>query len=319
MAVGRGGQGEIGQRIRDEILTVQSRNAAKVGSPIQCETLRAQSRHADAWPAVDMACMLQIFLALSGCRGWLYIYMLLCICILCTLPPDAATPPRYAPSRVETLTAQSRSAAKVGSPVRSDPHRAMLQRRQGELPHLLDPISWLIESWYAHVRGYCWHGDSKLSWTPTLVTRLPYGSLHGLNRPGAPTWWFSGVQINLSRDASLAPKWPCWYCIDWVHAQGGMMEEWHQKLHNNTSPDDVVICEALLAYIDAGLDISAYWATLKARSSCHAYVRDATYLSQLLCSASACPSPCAAFEVFDTRQVGLLSQQYNMLHYRPEL
>jgi len=21
------------------------------------------------------------------------------------------------------------------------------------------------------------------------------------------------------------------------------MEEWHQKLHNNTSPDDVVICQ----------------------------------------------------------------------------
>ena len=28
-AVGRGGQGEVGQRIRDEILTVQSRNNAK--------------------------------------------------------------------------------------------------------------------------------------------------------------------------------------------------------------------------------------------------------------------------------------------------
>ena len=42
-----------------------------------------------------------------------------------------------------------------------------------------------------------------------------------------------------------------------------MMEEWHQKLHNNTSPDDVIICEALLAYIDSGLDISAYWTTLK--------------------------------------------------------
>jgi alpha-glucan,water dikinase len=25
--------------------------------------------------------------------------------------------------------------------------------------------------------------------------------------------------------------------------KGGMMEEWHQKLHNNTSPDDVVICQ----------------------------------------------------------------------------
>ena len=41
------------------------------------------------------------------------------------------------------------------------------------------------------------------------------------------------------------------------------MEEWHQKLHNNTSPDDVVICQALLAYIDSGLEISAYWNTLK--------------------------------------------------------
>ncbi len=40
------------------------------------------------------------------------------------------------------------------------------------------------------------------------------------------------------------------------------MEEWHQKLHNNTSPDDVVICEALIAYIRAGLDIQAYWDTL---------------------------------------------------------
>jgi alpha-glucan,water dikinase len=43
-----------------------------------------------------------------------------------------------------------------------------------------------------------------------------------------------------------------------------MMEEWHQKLHNNTSPDDVAICQALLDYIASGLDISAYWGTLKA-------------------------------------------------------
>ena len=46
------------------------------------------------------------------------------------------------------------------------------------------------------------------------------------------------------------------------------MEQWHQKLHNNTSPDDVVICEALLAYIAAGLDIAAYWATLHVRAAC---------------------------------------------------
>ncbi|PNH11039.1 Alpha-glucan water dikinase, chloroplastic [Tetrabaena socialis] len=46
------------------------------------------------------------------------------------------------------------------------------------------------------------------------------------------------------------------------NCKGGMMEEWHQKLHNNTSPDDVVICQALLDYIAAGLDIQAYWRTL---------------------------------------------------------
>jgi alpha-glucan,water dikinase len=47
-------------------------------------------------------------------------------------------------------------------------------------------------------------------------------------------------------------------------AMGGFMEEWHQKLHNNTTPDDVVICEALLAYMAAGLDVKAYWARLDA-------------------------------------------------------
>ncbi|KAL2621231.1 hypothetical protein R1flu_001436 [Riccia fluitans] len=44
--------------------------------------------------------------------------------------------------------------------------------------------------------------------------------------------------------------------------KGGMMEEWHQKLHNNTSPDDVVICQALLDHINSGFDMSVYWKTL---------------------------------------------------------
>ncbi|KQK18353.1 alpha-glucan water dikinase, chloroplastic isoform X1 [Brachypodium distachyon] len=43
---------------------------------------------------------------------------------------------------------------------------------------------------------------------------------------------------------------------------GGMMEEWHQKLHNNTSPDDVVICQAIIDYIKSDFDISVYWDTL---------------------------------------------------------
>ena len=43
------------------------------------------------------------------------------------------------------------------------------------------------------------------------------------------------------------------------NCKGGMMEEWHQKLHNNTSPDDVPICEALLLFIASDCDISVYW------------------------------------------------------------
>ncbi|KAK7361648.1 hypothetical protein VNO77_03719 [Canavalia gladiata] len=44
--------------------------------------------------------------------------------------------------------------------------------------------------------------------------------------------------------------------------KGGMMEEWHQKLHNNTSPDDVVICQALIDYINNDFDIGVYWKSL---------------------------------------------------------
>lgn len=40
------------------------------------------------------------------------------------------------------------------------------------------------------------------------------------------------------------------------------MEQWHQKLHNNTTPDDVAICEAYLNFLDSGGDAGAYWATL---------------------------------------------------------
>ncbi|KAK8580431.1 hypothetical protein V6N13_143528 [Hibiscus sabdariffa] len=46
--------------------------------------------------------------------------------------------------------------------------------------------------------------------------------------------------------------------------KGGMMEEWHQKLHNNSSPDDVVICEALLNFLKSGFKLDVYWKTLHA-------------------------------------------------------
>lgn len=40
------------------------------------------------------------------------------------------------------------------------------------------------------------------------------------------------------------------------------MEEWHQKLHNNTTPDDVIICEAYISFLESGGDTGAYWRRL---------------------------------------------------------
>ncbi len=45
---------------------------------------------------------------------------------------------------------------------------------------------------------------------------------------------------------------------------GSFVEEWHQKLHNNTTPDDVVICEAYLAFLESDGDLEAFDSTLKA-------------------------------------------------------
>lgn len=47
------------------------------------------------------------------------------------------------------------------------------------------------------------------------------------------------------------------------NCKGGMMEEWHQKLHNNTSPDDVIICQVLemIIYINF-LDKVSFWKCL---------------------------------------------------------
>ena len=39
-------------------------------------------------------------------------------------------------------------------------------------------------------------------------------------------------------------------------------EEWHQKLHNNSTPDDIVICQALINFLRSKGDIKLYWKTL---------------------------------------------------------
>ena len=43
---------------------------------------------------------------------------------------------------------------------------------------------------------------------------------------------------------------------------GHFLEEWHQKLHNNTTPDDVVICQAYLAFLRENGDVGMFYRVL---------------------------------------------------------
>ena len=45
--------------------------------------------------------------------------------------------------------------------------------------------------------------------------------------------------------------------------QGNFYEQWHQKLHNNSTPEDITICEAVINFLRAKGDMSVYWKTLK--------------------------------------------------------
>lgn len=44
---------------------------------------------------------------------------------------------------------------------------------------------------------------------------------------------------------------------------GIFLEEWHQKLHNNTTPDDVVICEGYIAFLRAGGETAEFYRVLE--------------------------------------------------------
>jgi alpha-glucan,water dikinase len=46
-------------------------------------------------------------------------------------------------------------------------------------------------------------------------------------------------------------------------AGGHFIEEWHQKLHNNTTPDDIVICQAYLAFLQSHGDRDAFYRVLE--------------------------------------------------------
>lgn len=47
-----------------------------------------------------------------------------------------------------------------------------------------------------------------------------------------------------------------------IPEHGSFYEQWHQKLHNNTTPDDIGICRAVIAFLETRGDLSAFWRVL---------------------------------------------------------
>lgn len=60
-----------------------------------------------------------------------------------------------------------------------------------------------------------------------------------------------------------------------------LYEQWHQKLHNNTTPDDIGICEALIAFNETN-DLNKYWEVLNkhglSREILASYERPLTFI-----------------------------------------
>mmetsp|Transcript_33167 Transcript_33167/g.53778 ORF Transcript_33167/g.53778 Transcript_33167/m.53778 type:complete len:1581 (+) Transcript_33167:51-4793(+) len=50
---------------------------------------------------------------------------------------------------------------------------------------------------------------------------------------------------------------------EWCH--GSFLENWHQKLHNNSTPDDVVICEGFLAFLRSNGDVKVFYSALESK------------------------------------------------------
>ncbi|MGA1789918.1 MAG: phosphohistidine-like domain-containing protein [bacterium] len=43
---------------------------------------------------------------------------------------------------------------------------------------------------------------------------------------------------------------------------GSFMEEWHQKIHNNATPDDIIICDAYLAFLRSDGNLNLFYKTV---------------------------------------------------------
>jgi hypothetical protein len=103
------------------------------------------------------------------------------------------------------------------------------------------------------VQGMLGHGQccTGCSWLSELCRKQAQGSQGFCLRPSDRALRSLPPNAKMTHQGLMA--FGIWL-VQIKEVKGTWMEEWHQKLHNNTTPDDVPICEAYLAFLASGGD-----------------------------------------------------------------
>jgi len=118
------------------------------------------------------------------------------------------------------------------------------QRRHNTKPTLLsqeaDKLSMHITAQWAAARGV----DAEL--LRLMLSAVPRGS------GGDDGQAIRDQILVIMRQFEIKKRKGCW------------MEEWHQKLHNNSTPDDIIICEAYIKFLESEGNLDVFYAHLHA-------------------------------------------------------
>ncbi|OIV93844.1 hypothetical protein TanjilG_13859 [Lupinus angustifolius] len=260
--VGRGGEGDVGQRIRDEILVIQRNN--DLGGMME---EWHQKLHNNTSPDDVVICQALIDYINSDFDIGVYWKTLNDNGItkerLLSYDRAIHSEPNFGRDQKEGLLRDLGNYMKTLKAVHSGADlesaitnckgykaEGLLEARQELQPSLKMSQSRLKDLLFL---------DVALDSTVRTAVERGYEQLNNAG-PEKIMYFISMVLENLA--LSSDDNEDLIYCLKRNNDLGGMMEEWHQKLHNNTSPDDVVICQALIDYINSDFDIGVYWKTL---------------------------------------------------------
>ena len=149
---------------------------------------------------------------------------------------------KCSPQAAESVASAAAAAAKIYVWLRYSQRKLTWQRNYNVKPRELSAAQSKLTRVIAKL--YCE--------SPHLrdVTRLMLGTVGKGGEGGGQGQQIRDEILNIMHRNGIPEKKGIW------------MEEWHQKLHNNTTPDDIIICEAYLAFLKADMDLSEYWRVL---------------------------------------------------------